>query len=109
MDTTGYLQTFNGEAMTGTIETAEFSDGNINLLRRIRPLINMNFGTITGKGGYRFQEDDIISYTDSVELSEWGYIDVFATGRYLRVNISATAHDGLPLVMEMDVVKTGVM
>lgn len=106
---------FNGNVLVGTIETGEAKshdkdtgddDDHVLMATRVRPRIQNYTSAVGVRIGSRFEENDAVSYSTTVNVGSNGYADVRASGRYLRVEVTTGEHSGIKDI-QVDAVKRG--
>ena len=95
LDTTGYVATFSGTALTGVIETAErrISDKEL-YVSRVRPNI-INKTNVTVQLLTRTGENDTKQESAITSIGSNDYADVRQTGRFASVRLTLGDHDGI--------------
>jgi len=88
-DKDGYLCSFTGKSMSAVIESQEFStsDGTMQLLSRVRPIIDSDKFTVTI--GKRQNFDKAIQWTKAYSASpHTGSVATYIRSRYLRFRLN---------------------
>ncbi|KKN66849.1 hypothetical protein LCGC14_0467170 [marine sediment metagenome] len=109
------VATLNGNTLTGLIETGEAKshdkatgddDDYVLMVTRVRPRIQDYITDVGVRIGYRWEENDGVSYSSSRTVGSNGYADVRASGRYLRVEVTTGDHSGIKDI-QVDAIKRG--
>jgi hypothetical protein len=96
VDTDNYVDTIDGMDLTGTLETGEVKDeDNVLMVDRVRPRIDSAREDVKVRVGSRFDENDAVGYTSLTTVGNNGYADLRSTGRYHRIELTTTDHDGI--------------
>ena len=103
----GKMATFSGQPMQAELETPEISvEDKVLFVRRVRPLLDRAVGNVIVAVGARMTESDSYRYVASATAASSGYVNLRATGRYLRFNVKATSHAGI-VGLEVDIKEAG--
>lgn len=96
LGTNGKIQVFQGAAMSWTLESGEIYTTKKEIMRssRIRPILQKRAAGVTVSIGTRMQETDDVSYSSSAVASN-GYADIRAAGRFMRIKMTGSSHDGI--------------
>lgn len=100
------VYTLDGIALTGQVETGDLDTGTVNLIRRIRPMIQNPdtgvLGTIQAKIRHRMK--NTATHTDSsyMTMQPSGNIFLRCIGRQIRINMTMNLHGGLANFIEVD-------
>lgn len=104
------IDTFTGSALTGTLETGEYSNNNeIVMTSAVRPKIHglSSNNATTARVGTRYNEDDPVTYSTSATVGTNGKADMRASGRLSRVELTTGDHKGI-VSIDVDVTSRGV-
>lgn len=108
VDTDLYIDTLEGTDLMGTIETGEVKDGDkVVMVDNVRPRIDNARADVNVRVGSRFDENDSPTYTSSTTVGSNGYANLRSTGRYHRVEVQTTDHDGIHDI-EVNAVSAGM-
>ena len=98
---------FGGNAMSWTIETAQFNYKNkIHMVQRVRPKIEKAVDPISIQIGSRFNEADNPTYSTASVVGSNGYANTRKTGRYSGVKMTGGLCDGINSI-DVEAVITG--
>lgn len=98
---------FGGDAMSWTIETAQFNYKNkIHMVQRVRPKIDKAVTPISVQIGSKFNETDELTYSNVSIVGSNGYANTRKTGRYSSVKTTGGLCDGINSI-DVEAVITG--
>lgn len=90
IDKDGYSVTYNGDAQTARMETAEFNlnMGGKTLIKNVIPFVEGSGSTITAQIGYRNTPQEAVTYTNESTMNSEGECNLFNTARYQRMRLN---------------------
>lgn len=98
---------FGGNAMSWTIETAQFNYKNkIHMVQRVRPKIEQAVDPVSIQIGSRFNEADDPTYSTASVVGSNGYANTRKTGRYSGVKMTGGNCEGINSI-DVEAVVTG--
>lgn len=98
---------FGGNAMSWTLETAQFNYKNkIHMVQRVRPKVDRAAANVTVQIGSRFNEADAVTYSSASTVGSNGYANTRKTGRYSLVKVTGGLCDGISGI-DVEAVVTG--
>lgn len=98
---------FGGNAMSWTIETAQFNYKNkIHMVQRVRPKIEQAVDAVSVQIGSRFNETDDPTYSTASVVGSNGYANTRKSGRYSSVKVTGGLCDGINSI-DVEAVITG--
>ena len=106
---TNVPSTFDGAALTATIETKEFeaTSGIAGLVDQVRPIIEGDSSTISVQHGYRMRQSQQVTWDPVVTVNDDGAFDVRRAARYHRIRVSVSGGFTKAVAVDVRVKKSG--